>query len=203
MVMERLLGPTFSELRRAGKFASPERVVDLMREASEVIASAHESGIVHRDIKPSNLVLHRIDKDRSLVKVLDFGIAKVLERASEGLTLSGEMIGTLLYMAPEQSSGRHVTPATDVYSLGAVLFEALAGRHPFDAQLRRADLASGLRPPPSLATFRPGSRPARRSGGAITAKKPENRYAHAGEPRGPGDVRAVRVRRFHLRARCT
>src|SRR6185369_16942101 len=63
MVMERLLGPTFSELRRAGKFASPERVVELMREASEIIGSAHESGIVHRDIKPSNLVLHRIDKD--------------------------------------------------------------------------------------------------------------------------------------------
>jgi serine/threonine-protein kinase len=156
MVMERLLGPTFSELRRAGKFASPERVVDLMRQASEIIASAHEKGIVHRDIKPSNLVLHRLDKDRSQVKVLDFGIAKVLERASEGLTLTGEMIGTLLYMAPEQSSGKTVTPATDVYSLGAVLFEALAGRHPFDAR-SSAELIwlQASAPPPALSTFRP------------------------------------------------
>src|SRR4030095_5444561 len=94
MVMERLVGPTFSQLRRAGKFASPERVVDLMREASEIISSAHDSGIVHRDIKPSNLVLHRIDKERSQVKVLDFGIAKVLERAGGGLPLTGRVTRT-------------------------------------------------------------------------------------------------------------
>src|SRR5262245_17032361 len=195
MVMERLLGPTFSDLRRAGKFASPERVIELMREASQVLASAHESGIVHRDLKPSNLVLHRIDATHSQVKILDFGIAKVLARVSEGLTLSGEMVGTLLYMAPEQSAGRPVTPATDVYALGAVLFEALAGRHPFDAR-SSAELIwlQASAPPPALSTFRP----------EITyelddlvarclAKKPENRYATAGDlARALASVRAVR-----------
>ena len=195
MVMERLLGPTFSQLRRAGKFASPERVVELMREASEIIGSAHASGIVHRDIKPSNLVLHRIDKDRSIVKVLDFGIAKVLERASEGLTLTGEMIGTLLYMAPEQSSGRHVTPATDVYSLGAVLFEALAGRHPFDAR-SSAELIwlQASAPPPALSSFRPEiTTELDDLVGRCLLKKPENRYPNAGElARALGSVRAVR-----------
>jgi len=195
MVMERLLGPTFSQLRRAGKFASPERVVELMREASEVIASAHESGIVHRDIKPSNLVLHRIDKDHSQVKVLDFGIAKVLARASEGLTLTGEMIGTLLYMAPEQSSGRDVSPATDVYSLGAVLFEAVAGRHPFDAR-SSAELIwlQASAPPPALSSFRPEiTSELDDLVGRCLSKKPENRYADAAElARALADVRAVR-----------
>jgi serine/threonine protein kinase len=195
MVMERLVGPTFSQLRRAGKFASPERVVDLMREASEIISSAHDSGIVHRDIKPSNLVLHRIDKERSQVKVLDFGIAKVLERASEGLTLTGEMIGTLLYMAPEQSSGGHVTPATDVYSLGAVLFEAIAGRHPFDAR-SSAELIwlQASAPPPALSSFRPEiTSELDDLVGRCLAKKPENRYANAGElARALASVRTVR-----------
>jgi serine/threonine protein kinase len=195
MVMERLLGPTFSELRRAGKFASPERVVELMREACEILGTAHDSGIVHRDLKPSNLVLHRIDKDRSQVKVLDFGIAKVLARASEGLTLTGEMIGTLLYMAPEQSSGRPVTPATDVYALGSVLFEALAGRHPFDAR-SSAELIwlQASAPPPALSTFRPEiTSELDDLVGRCLAKKPENRYANAGElARALAGVRAVR-----------
>jgi serine/threonine protein kinase len=195
IVMERLCGPTFSELRRAGKFASPERVLLLMREACSVVGGAHEQGIVHRDLKPSNLVLHRIDPARSQVKVLDFGIAKFMDRVGEGLTLSGEMVGTLLYMAPEQGSGRAVTPATDVYSLGVVMFEGLAGRHPFNAR-SAAELMwmQASAPVPALSSFRPDvSSDLDDIVARCLAKKPQNRYADAGElARALSDSRAMR-----------
>lgn len=179
IVMERLVGPTFSELRRAGKFASPERVVDLMKEASKTVAVAHEKKIVHRDLKPSNLVLHRIDRERSCVKVLDFGIAKSMGGGSgEGLTATGEMVGTLLYMAPEQARGRPVSPATDVYSLGVILFEAFAGRLPFQARTEPELVwMQASLPAPAISTFRPDvSDELDDLIARCLAKRPENRY---------------------------
>jgi serine/threonine protein kinase len=183
LAMELLAGPTFSELRRAGKFASVERVVDLMREACGVVAAAHAKGIVHRDLKPSNIILHRAARDLTQVKVLDFGIAKFLDWTGEGLTSTGELIGTLQYMAPEQSGGRAVTPASDVYSLGAVMFEALAGRLPFVGRSAAEMMwLQASAPIPSLSTFRPDiPQGLEELVARCLAKKPENRHRDAGE----------------------
>lgn len=183
LVMERLRGPTFSELRRAGKFASVERVIALMLEACEVIAEAHAKGIVHRDLKPSNLVLHRVDATHNQVKVLDFGIAKFLDWSGEGLTSTGELVGTLQYMSPEQTRGSGVSPAADVYGLGAVIFEALAGRLPFVGRSAAEMIwLQGSAPVPAVSTFRPDIPPALDELVAkCLAKKPENRYRDASE----------------------
>ncbi len=183
IAMERLYGSTFDELRRAGKFGSPERVVALMREVCEVLACAHSRSIVHRDLKPSNIFLHRLDRDRSQVKVLDFGIAKILDRTGERLTSTGEFLGTLLYMAPELTAGHPVTTAADVYSLGVILFEALAGKVPFTArspmELIRIHAST---PAPALSTFRPEiSEALDELVARCLLKKPEGRFENAGE----------------------
>lgn len=183
IAMERLYGATFDELRRAGKFGTAERVVDLLRQVCEVLSKAHQKGIVHRDLKPSNLFLHRLDKDRSQVKVLDFGIAKFLDRAGERLTATGELLGTLLYMAPEQAMGQPVTMAMDVYSLGVILFEALAGRVPFEGRspMEIIRLHASV-PAPALSTFRPDvSDELDAVVERCLRKKPEHRFADAGE----------------------
>jgi serine/threonine protein kinase len=183
IVMERLHGATFDELRRAGKLGSIERVVELVREACGIIEHAHRKGIVHRDLKPSNLFLHRIDKDASRVKVFDFGVAKILDRSGERLTGTGEFLGTLLYMAPEQTAGRPVTTGVDVYSLGVILFEALTGLAPFagrtPVEILRLHAST---PVPPLSAYRPEASQALEDLVArCLVKRPENRFRDAGE----------------------
>lgn len=183
IAMERLYGSTFDELRRAGKFADPQRVVELMAEVCEVLALAHSRGIVHRDLKPSNLYLHRLDRESSQVKVLDFGIAKILDRTGERLTSTGEFLGTLLYMAPELTAGHPVTTAADVYSLGVILFEALAGKVPFTGRspMELIRVHSSM-PAPALSTFRPEiSDELEEVVARCLHKKPEGRFKNAGE----------------------
>ncbi|MBI4606131.1 MAG: serine/threonine protein kinase [Planctomycetes bacterium] len=182
IAMERLYGSTFDELRRAGKFGALERVMDLMRQVCEVLAAAHSKGIVHRDLKPSNLFLHRLDRSASQVKVLDFGIAKILDAGGERITSTGEFLGTLLYMAPELAGGHPVTPGADVYSLGVLLFEALAGKVPFTGrtpmELIRLHASA---PAPALSTYRPEvSEELEDLVARCLLKKPEGRPADAG-----------------------
>ncbi len=183
IVMERLYGATFDELRRAGKFASADRVLELMAPICEVLALAHGKGIVHRDLKPSNIFLHREGPDRSRVKVLDFGIAKFLDRVEDRLTSTGEFLGTLLYMAPEQTESRSVTTAVDVYSLGVILFEALTGTLPFAARspVELIRLHSTM-PAPALSSLRPEiSEELEAVVARCLLKRPWNRYCDAGE----------------------
>jgi serine/threonine-protein kinase len=132
--MELLQGQTLAEMAR-GKGIEPERAVHIVRQATRAIAEAHGRGIVHRDVKPENLFVTSLGGERDFVKVLDFGIAKLRdgdERDGETLTREGAMIGTPMFMSPEQASGTTVDPRSDVYSLGAVLYFALTGRPPFD-----------------------------------------------------------------------
>lgn len=122
------------------------------------LSAAHSVGIVHRDVKPSNIFVNR-QRDGSLgVKVVDFGIAKVEESSPEtqGITETGEVIGTVAYMAPEQAMGGRIDPRTDVYATGCVLFEMLTGAPPFREANRYKLLDAHVRvPPPDLCSVEP------------------------------------------------
>jgi hypothetical protein len=132
LVMEYLDGSDLGAvLARQGKLGLAESA-DYVLQACEAIAEAHAAGVVHRDLKPQNLFLARRPNGRFVVKVLDFGISKVMRTDPAQLTRSGAVLGTPLYMAPEQMrSARQADPRTDVWALGVVLYELVTGRPPF------------------------------------------------------------------------
>jgi serine/threonine-protein kinase len=119
----------------------PAEAVALALQACHGLAHAHEHGLVHRDVKPHNLLL----RSDGTLKVADFGIARAAEETA--LTQVGTVLGTAAYLAPEQAAGVAVTPATDVYALGAVLYELLTGRPPYEPT-SLADLAERPEIPP-------------------------------------------------------
>jgi serine/threonine-protein kinase len=114
---------------------APGEAIELAAQACRGLAHAHAAGLVHRDVKPQNLLLR---EDR-MVKVADFGIARAAETTA--LTQIGTVLGTAAYLSPEQALGEEVTAAADVYSLGAVLYELLTGRPPYEFE-SLADLAA-------------------------------------------------------------
>ena len=127
IVMEYVEGHTLAdELGRHGPLA-PERAVDLALQICSGLEAAHASGLVHRDVKPRNLLL----RPDGVLKIADFGIARAAE--STRLTEIGTILGTAAYLAPEQAEGVEATPAADLYSVGAVLYELLTGRVPYTA----------------------------------------------------------------------
>jgi serine/threonine-protein kinase len=156
VAMERLEGRSLrQELAARGTLAAAT-AVDVARQALAGLDAAHARGVVHRDVKPSNLYVCG-DLDRgAVVKVIDFGIAKVsphgaLASIAPPATAPGEVFGTPWFMAPEQLRGRPVTAATDVYAMGLVLYQALTGRHPFADRTTIADVWQahlGIMPPP-------------------------------------------------------
>ena len=131
IVMEYVPGTTFAELGHV----TPGKAVELAIQACRGLAHAHAAGLVHRDVKPQNLLL----REDGTVKVADFGIARAAETTA--LTQVGTVLGTAAYLSPEQALGEEVTAAADVYSLGAVLYELLAGRPPYEFD-SLADLAA-------------------------------------------------------------
>jgi serine/threonine protein kinase len=185
IIMEYVEGSTLAEvLAREGTFA-PERAVRVAAEICDVLAEAHALGIVHRDLKPSNIMLN----ERG-VCVLDFGIAKVLQNSTEvtrthATTESGLIIGTPRYMSPEQCLGHKLGPASDLYSVGVLLYEMLAGRPPFTDQLSSAVLVKqATTPPPPLLALRPDiPRSLSFAVHTLLAKNPAHRPASAAEAR--------------------
>jgi len=133
LVMEYIDGVTLRDvLRKQGRF-SLTAAVDIVRQACAAIAAAHARGIVHRDLKPENMMLRADEAGRPFVKVVDFGLAKLLENQTSQLTKGQELMGTPRYMAPEQfASGARVDERVDVYALGCVLFELLTGHAPYE-----------------------------------------------------------------------
>jgi hypothetical protein len=162
LVMELLHGHSlFEELRAQGRL-SPERAVKIGYAVCAALAEAHGLGIVHRDIKPSNVFLHVVRGDER-VKVIDFGIAKLTDKSeaseSQSETTAGTFLGTPAYMAPERLFSQTYDGRTDVYALGVMLFEMIAGRLPFESQTRAGHLgfirAQMMKQPPRLTEFAP------------------------------------------------
>ena len=162
LVMEYLVG---QDLRRLladrGPIDATDAVAYLL-DACAAVAGAHAAGIVHRDLKPANLFLTSRADGQPLVKVLDFGVSKVMgddrpaSESDQGLTSTGVVLGSPLYMSPEQVRARKdVDARTDVWSLGAILFELLSGRPPFRAPtLPALAVAIAVEPTPALSSLR-------------------------------------------------
>jgi serine/threonine protein kinase len=136
IVMELLEGRNLREMLAFESPLESRRAVALMLQVAAAVEAAHESGVIHRDLKPANIFIVQPKNAPPLVKVLDFGIAKLAadtvdDSEQHALTQTGVMIGTPRYMSPEQCDGAHLTPASDVYSLGVILYEMLTGKPPF------------------------------------------------------------------------
>jgi serine/threonine-protein kinase len=135
IVMELLEGKSLREVLAREAPLDTARSVSLMLQISAAVAAAHEAGIIHRDLKPGNIFVVQRKHAPPIVKVLDFGIAKLATDAEgvelKNITQTGVMIGTPRYMSPEQCDGADLTPASDVYSLGVILYEMLTGTTPF------------------------------------------------------------------------
>ena len=127
IVSEYVPGETLRTLLSRGPLDS-SRARAMARQIAEALAAAHEAGVIHRDLKPENIVV----TPAGVVKVVDFGIARIQPPQAARLRASSTGVGTPGYMAPEQLVGGHVTPATDVYAFGIVFNEMLTGRHPLD-----------------------------------------------------------------------
>jgi eukaryotic-like serine/threonine-protein kinase len=135
IVMELLHGESLYDRFRAHGALPWRQVIAIARAACSSLAEAHALGIIHRDLKPTNIHLEPRDDGDEQVKVLDFGIAKIIQGSdldSAELTHAGQMIGTLDYMSPEQMVGGVCTAASDIYTLGIVMYEMIAGRKPYD-----------------------------------------------------------------------
>jgi eukaryotic-like serine/threonine-protein kinase len=145
LVMELVEGaPLAAVLAREGRL-DPQRVLDVVAQAALALGAAHQAGVVHRDVKPSNLLIRR----DGVVKVTDFGIARMIGEAPR--SEAGLVVGTAAYLSPEQVACRPATPASDVYALGVVAYECLAGRRPFTGEHPVAlALAHQRRRPPPL-----------------------------------------------------
>jgi serine/threonine-protein kinase len=154
IVMERLPGKTLADELAIGRL-SQARACALGAEVLSAIECAHQLGVIHRDIKPGNILLDA----ESHAKVADFGIAKLAEEDSQ--TTMGMVFGTASYLAPERLAGHIATPASDLYAVGVLLFEALAGRPPFQGETPLAlveSISRGVSEP--LAQIRPDIDPA-------------------------------------------
>jgi predicted Ser/Thr protein kinase len=177
IVMEFVEGETLSQaLAREGRFA-PSRAVEIATQICDVLEEAHRLGIIHRDLKPSNILLGKRG-----VCVLDFGVAKVLASAAESTathasTGSGQLVGTPRYMSPEQCLGQRVGARSDLYSLGVLLYEMLAGRPPFVDPLQSALLVKqATMPAPPLPRLRQDlPRSLALAVHSLLAKRPEDR----------------------------
>jgi len=132
LVMELLQGHSVEKELDAATRLLPRRCVEIVEPVCGALAAAHAAGVVHRDIKPSNVFLHRTAQGE-VPKILDFGIAKMAREAALGqsLTVDGSLLGTPAYMAPERFRRGPYGPQSDVYSVGAMLYEMLTGRLPF------------------------------------------------------------------------
>jgi len=144
LVMELVPGEALSAVLERDRSLSVDRVLDFVAQTASALQAAHSAGLVHRDIKPGNLLITPDGR----VKITDFGIARIADQVP--LTATGQVMGTVQYLSPEQASGHPASPSTDIYSLGIVAYEALAGKRPFtgESQVAIAMAQINEQPPP-------------------------------------------------------
>ncbi|WP_426509588.1 protein kinase domain-containing protein [Dactylosporangium sp. McL0621] len=180
LVMELVQGHSLADELAAGPL-DPQRAVRIAEQVCDALAAAHDAGVVHRDVKPANILIG----DEGRVKVCDFGIARITDRAQTSLTAPATVLGTSSYMAPEQVLGEPVDARTDLYALGCVLYAMLTGRPPFIAdspvQIALQQVHQAAVP---VAVLRPGL-PPQLAGlvGALLAKRATDRPASAAQVR--------------------
>ena len=172
LVMELVPGEALSTILERERVLSTDRVLDIVAQTASALHAAHSAGLVHRDIKPGNLLITPDGR----VKITDFGIARIADQVP--LTATGQVMGTVQYLSPEQASGRPASPTTDIYSLGIVAYEALAGRRPFtgESQVAIAMAQINEKAPDLPVTV---SEPVRNLVYACIAKNPADRPASA------------------------
>src|SRR2546421_7876848 len=186
LVMEYLEGRTLKEIIRSEGPMALDRVVEIVRQVAGALDAAHEQGVVHRDLKSDNIMLSQTNGS-DWAKVLDFGIAKI-QQAEGGrdvdITAANLVIGTPQYMSPEQcSQSGPIDARSDIYSLGIIIYEMLAGRVPFTGESPTMIMMKQVQdPPPSILEARPevGTGVAQVIAKAL-AKQPADRFQTAGE----------------------
>ncbi|WP_378144227.1 protein kinase [Cnuibacter sp. UC19_7] len=173
LVMELVPGEALSTILEREHTLPTDRVLDIVAQTALALQAAHAAGLVHRDIKPGNLLITPDGR----VKITDFGIARIADQVP--LTATGQVMGTVQYLSPEQASGQPASPTTDIYSLGIVAYECLAGRRPFTGESQVAiAMAQINEQPPPLPTTVP--EPVRNLVLACIAKKPDERPTSTG-----------------------
>lgn len=192
LVMELVEGPSLAQVLSGGALPLG-RALDVTAQVAWALQAAHSAGIVHQDVKPANLVLSRAGQ----VKLTDFGIA--CRQGSVPVTCAGTISGTSAYLAPERLHGALAMPASDLYSLGVVLYECLSGKRPFTGTATEMAVAHQLREPPPLASSVPSSvtrlvadlmskdprsRPRSAAGAASRAARLRERLGGSGRPVG-------------------
>ena len=184
LVMELVAGEPLAAVLARQRRLSAEHTLDILEQAGNALQAAHERGLVHRDVKPGNILL----TPNGTVKITDFGIARAVDAVP--LTRAGIVMGTAHYIAPEQAAGSDAGPASDVYSLGVVGYECLAGHRPFHADSAVTVATMHIRdaPPPLPPDLPDGVRALIE---ATLVKDPRQRYATGGEfAQAVGAVRA-------------
>ncbi|WP_353808171.1 protein kinase domain-containing protein [Agromyces sp. SYSU T00194] len=168
LVMELVPGEALSTILEREQTLPTDKVLDIVAQTASALHAAHAAGLVHRDIKPGNLLITPDGR----VKITDFGIARIADQVP--LTATGQVMGTVQYLSPEQASGHPASPTTDIYSLGIVAYEALAGRRPFtgESQVAIAMAQINETPPELPQTI---SEPVRNLVFACIAKNPADR----------------------------
>lgn len=194
IAMEYIDGASLKDVIQAGPIA-PERTIHLLRQVASALSLAHRHEIIHRDLKPQNIMVTKDADGHEVAKLLDFGIAKTLDDSATQLTATGFSLGTPQYMSPEQAYGRPVDGRSDIYSLGIILYEMLAGEVPFSDPSTPAVLVKQMTEmpiPPSL------KRPDRSIPPELAAialkcleKDPANRFQTADEFGAALDAAAV------------
>jgi serine/threonine protein kinase len=156
LVMELLEGQTLEQLLKQRTKLQPQQALAVAVEVTRALEAAHAAGIVHRDLKPGNVFLHEESKRGRTVKVLDFGVSKLMTGEVGPATVAGVPIGTPAYMSPEQADGASLDARTDFWSLGVILFEMVAGRLPYDGNNAYAIVGEVLnKEPPRLSQMVP------------------------------------------------